>query len=182
MGHRLSKIYTKTGDDGTTGLSNGARVSKDDARIVAIGSVDELNSAVGMVLSCELKQDCKDMLTTVQHLLFNVGGELSLPGHSLIEEPHIETLENQIDNLNSGLEPLKDFILPGGSTAAANCHLARAICRRVERDLVALNRKEDVPIAIMKYINRLSDFLFVMARHINKLDSHPDVLWKIQKD
>lgn len=185
MGNRLTKIYTKTGDKGTTGLSNGARVSKDNIRIGAIGTIDELNSCIGLVLTCALDATTKELLTDVQHKLFNVGGELSLPGYALIEESHVTWLENQMDDMNSQLEPLKDFILPGGSKAAAYCHLARSICRRAERDLVLLNNndndQEKVPSALMQYINRLSDFLFVLARHINKQENHPDVLWDAKK-
>lgn len=177
MGNRLSKIYTKTGDKGTTGLSNGTRVPKDNIRISTIGSIDELNSTIGLVLSCPLDDDTRKLLTTVQHKLFNIGGELSLPGYTLIKEPHVHWLEHKLDELNANLSPLKEFILPGGSTAAAYCHVARSVCRRAERDLVSLKHQEDVPDTIMQYVNRLSDFLFVLARHINRQEEMPDVLW-----
>jgi cob(I)alamin adenosyltransferase len=177
MGNRLSKIYTKTGDKGTTGLSNGTRVAKDNARIAAIGAIDELNSTIGLLLTCPLESDASALLTNIQHNLFNVGGEISLPGYALIDESDVTELENQLDTLNQQLAPLKDFILPGGSQAAAFCHLARATCRRAERELVSLDKEEEVSSALMKYINRLSDFLFVLARHINKQKNHPDVLW-----
>lgn len=177
MGNRLSKIYTKTGDKGTTGLSNGSRVSKDNIRIIAIGTVDELNSAIGLVISCNTDQDSNELLTQIQHRLFNIGGELSLPGHAMVEQSDVTWLENHLDRLNENLEPLKEFILPGGSRAASYCHLARSICRRAERDLITLGHQEDVSPVIMQYLNRLSDLLFVLARHINKQENHPDVLW-----
>lgn len=177
MGNRLSKIYTKTGDKGTTGLSDGSRVAKDSIRIIAIGSVDELNSAIGIVVSCNTDKDGNDLLTEIQHKLFNIGGELSLPGHALVEDKDVTWLESQLDRLNENLQPLKDFILPGGSLAASYCHLARSICRRAERDLITLGHQEDVSPVIMQYLNRLSDLLFVLARHINKQENHPDVLW-----
>lgn len=182
MGNRLSKIYTRTGDKGTTGLSDGSRVAKDSIRINAIGSVDELNSVIGLVISGNADEDSNALLTEIQHKLFNVGGELSLPGHALIEEKDVTWLENQLDRLNENLEPLKDFILPGGTRAASYCHLARSICRRAERDLITLGHQEDVSPVIMQYLNRLSDLLFVLARHINKLENHPDVLWNPGKN
>lgn len=181
MGNRLSKIYTRTGDEGTTGLSNGSRVAKDNIRVCVIGTIDELNSTIGLVLSCPLDGSARTILTDIQHKLFNIGGELSLPGYALINEPNVTWLEEQLDKLNENLPPLKDFILPGGTTAAAYCHLARSVCRRAERELVALKNEEDVSDAIMKYVNRLSDFLFVLARYINKQEGHPDVLWDAGK-
>ncbi len=177
MGNRLSKIYTRTGDDGTTGLSDGSRVTKDNIRICAIGTVDELNSAIGLVQSCALDTSVKRLLTDIQHTLFNIGGELSLPGYALLAESDVTGLENELDKLNADLPPLKDFILPGGTVAASYCHLARSICRRAERELVMLQKAEEVAKPVMQYINRLSDFLFVLARHINKQENHPDVLW-----
>ncbi|WP_455375045.1 cob(I)yrinic acid a,c-diamide adenosyltransferase [Kaarinaea lacus] len=181
MGNRLSKIYTRTGDKGTTGLSDGSRVTKDNIRICTIGTVDELNSTIGLILSCPLDEPVKQLLTDVQHKLFNIGGELSLPGYALIDETNVTWLEDQLDALNANLAPLKDFILPGGTTAAAYCHLARSICRRAERELVSLKSGEDVSDPVLQYINRLSDFLFVLARHINKQENHPDVLWDASK-
>lgn len=177
MGNRLSKIYTRTGDKGTTGLSDGSRVAKDSIRIIAIGSVDELNSAIGIVVSCNHDKDSNNLLTEIQHKLFNIGGELSLPGHALVEDKDVTWLENQLDELNENLQPLKDFILPGGSLTASYCHLARSICRRAERDLITLGHQEDISPVILQYLNRLSDLLFVLARHINKQENHPDVLW-----
>lgn len=181
MGNRLSKIYTRTGDEGTTGLSNGSRVAKDNIRICVIGTIDELNSTIGLVLSCPLDDSIQKLLIDIQHKLFNIGGELSLPGYALIHDSNVSWLETELDKLNENLSPLKDFILPGGTTPAASCHLARSICRRAERELVSLKSEEDVPEAIMKYVNRLSDFLFVLARHINKQQNHPDVLWNASK-
>jgi len=177
MGFRLSKIYTRTGDNGSTGLSNGQRVSKSDMRIVVIGDVDELNIAIGIVLAGGLDNSSRDILTSVQHHLFNLGGALSMPGHSLLDQLHIQWLENQLDALNQPLGPLQDFILPGGSMEAAHCHLARTVCRRAERSLVALNEQESVPSVLLQYLNRLSDMLFVLARHINHQKGCPDILW-----
>jgi cob(I)alamin adenosyltransferase len=181
MGHRLSKIYTRTGDKGTTGLSNGSRVAKDSLRVHAMGDIDELNCTIGLILICELNNETKNILIDIQHKLFNIGGELSLPGHTLIDENHVTWLETQLDKLNKDIEPLKDFILPGGSQASAFCHLARSVCRRAERSLIALKNErssnESLSTPLVKYINRLSDFLFVLARYINKQECQPDVLW-----
>ncbi|WP_455365927.1 cob(I)yrinic acid a,c-diamide adenosyltransferase [Kaarinaea lacus] len=181
MGNRLSKIYTRTGDKGTTGLSDGSRVSKRHERIEAIGDVDELNSVIGTILTQELGSDVQEILTSIQHQLFNVGGELSLPGYELIKPAHITYLETQLDNLNKELPPLKDFILPGGILAAAFTHQARSVCRRAERSLVALQEQETVSENLLQYLNRLSDFLFVLARHINKQSGQPDILWQADK-
>jgi len=178
MGNRLSKIYTRTGDKGTTGLSDGSRVTKDHARIVAIGDTDELNSVIGIVLAQDLESNIRDTLTNIQHTLFNLGGELSLPGHQLMSQQHVTFLENQLDALNKNLEPLKDFILPGGTQTAASVHLARTVCRRAERSLITLHSKEPISEYILQYVNRLSDFLFVLARHVNKHSGHPDILWR----
>ena len=181
MGNRLTKIYTRTGDKGTTGLSDGNRVPKDHARIIAIGDVDELNSVIGIVLAQDLDTHTGEILTNVQHALFNVGGELSLPGHSLITQQHETYLEDQLDKLNEDLDPLKDFILPGGTQSAAYIHLARTVCRRAERNLISLHHNEPVSEYILQYVNRLSDFLFVLARHINKHSGQADVLWQPDK-
>jgi len=178
MGNRLSKIYTKTGDNGTTGLSDGSRVAKSHARIAAIGDVDELNSVLGIVLTQELDNDVQNILTNIQHHLFNFGGELSLPGYELIKQQHVIYIENQTDRLNKDLPPLKDFILPGGSPAASFTHQARSVCRRAERGLVMLQEKESVSEVMLQYLNRLSDFLFVLARHINKSAGQSDILWR----
>ena len=181
MGNRLSKIYTRTGDKGTTGLSDGSRVSKRHSRITAIGDVDELNSVIGIILTEELGDDIRDILTSIQHHLFNLGGELSLPGYDLIKQPHVTYIEKQLDTLNENLSPLKDFILPGGTLAAAFTHQARCVCRRAERSLVALQDQETVSEIAIQYLNRLSDFLFVLARHINKQSGQADVLWQSDK-
>ena len=178
MGYRLSKIYTRTGDDGTTGISDGSRIEKDSARITAIGSIDELNSLIGQICSEEIDQGSRDVLTEIQHRLFDMGGELSMPGHQLLQVDSTLWLEQQLDNMNDGLDPLEDFILPGGCKAAAVCHVARSVCRRAERDVVSLSRGADVSTAISGYLNRLSDLLFVMARHLNKASGQPDILWQ----
>jgi cob(I)alamin adenosyltransferase len=178
MAKRLSRIYTRTGDDGTTGLSDGSRVGKDAERVEAIGEVDELNSAIGLLLTESLPEAIFTALTTVQHELFDLGGELSVPGHSIVSDRYIARLEHELDELNSKLPPLVDFILPGGSRAAAAAHVARTVCRRAERRLVALNRVEAVSPLLLQYLNRLSDLLFVMCRAINSAAGHPDVLWQ----
>jgi cob(I)alamin adenosyltransferase len=182
MGHRLSKIYTRTGDDGTTGLGDGSRIEKDHPRMTAIGSVDELNSVIGMLIA-ELPSDdaLRQPLSAIQHNLFNLGGELSIPGYVMVKPEHITELENILDQLNEPLPPLKNFILPGGSRSAATCHLARAICRRAERDLVTLSRDHEINIDGRHYINRLSDFLFVLARVLARRDGGQEVLWRQPK-
>jgi cob(I)alamin adenosyltransferase len=184
MGNRLSKIATRTGDDGTTGLGDGRRVSKDDARIAAIGDVDELNSTLGVLLCEPLPTDVRDALTTIQHDLFDLGGELSIPGHSMIEESHLAQLDDWLAEYNRTLPPLAEFILPGGSRAAAVAHVARTVCRRAERSIVALGKidKAGVNEAPRRYVNRLSDLLFVLARVLNRADGQNDVLWKHQRD
>lgn len=182
MGHRLSKIYTRTGDSGTTGLSDGTRLDKDDPRVEAMGAVDETNNAIGLVLTETVPQPIRACLIDIQHNLFNVGGELSLPGYSLIADHHVTALEQELDRLNEQLEPLKDFILPGGSRAATYAHMARSICRRAERRLVTLHRTHGVSPQLMRYINRLSDFLFVLARFLNHSAGRPDVLWQQGRD
>lgn len=181
MGHRLSKIYTRTGDDGTTGLGDGSRVPKDDARVEAYGTVDELNSAVGLVLAArDLPEPIRSCLTAVQHELFDLGGELSIPGHRMLTADHVTTLERTLDELNETLPPLKEFILPSGGAATAACHLARAICRRAERRLWTLIRREAQQInpEAAKYLNRLSDLLFVIARVLVRHERGAEVLWR----
>ncbi len=181
MGNRLSKIYTRTGDDGTTGLGDGTRVGKDSARVSAYGSVDELNSALGVVLACDVPADVREVLTRVQHELFNLGGELCIPGMTLVHADEITRLENELDGFNEHLPALKDFILPGGGMAAAQCHLARTICRRAERDVVALSRAEAVRDEAMHYLHRLSDLLFVIARVLARASAHGEVLWQHER-
>ena len=178
MGHRLTRIYTRTGDDGTTGLASGSRVAKDSLRIEAIGAVDELNSALGAVLAEKIEDDVRACLTDVQHRLFDLGGELAVPGHVVMRDAHVTRLEQAIDAFNDPLPPLKDFILPGGTTAAALTHVARATCRRAERSVVALARAETVPPVLVRYLNRLSDLLFVAARRLNQAANVKDVLWE----
>lgn len=178
MGHRLSKIYTRTGDDGTTSLGDGTRVSKDSPRVEAYGTVDELNSLIGLLLTHAQSGRIKDCLTGVQHRLFDLGGELCLPGHIAIKADHVRELEQVLDDLNKDLAPLKDFILPGGSPAAAVCHVARAVCRRAERRIISLNKQEQISALIVQYLNRLSDLLFVIARTLNVQAGHQDVLWR----
>lgn len=179
MGHRLSKIYTRTGDDGTTGLGDGSRVAKDDARVEAYGAVDEANCAIGVVLSAaDLPADVRDVLTGVQHELFDLGGELCIPGHRAIEAGHVRALEQALDRFNEGLPPLKEFVLPGGGTGAAACHLARAICRRAERRAWTLARRETVAREPLQYLNRLSDLMFVIARVLARQGDGREVLWR----
>ena len=177
MGNRLSKIYTRTGDDGTTGLGDGSRINKDSPRVNAMGDVDELNSVIGMILTETLSDAIRKSLTQIQHDLFNIGGELSIPGYVLLKQARIDDLEEAIDRLNGELSPLKEFILPGGTKAAAYCHLARTVCRRAERELMQLLHSENVTETSRKYLNRLSDLLFVMCRIINKEAGVSDVLW-----
>jgi len=178
MGHRLSKLYTRTGDDGTSGLSGGTRVPKNHERMNAMGTVDELNSVIGLLI-CKLDDiELESMFTAIQHDLFNIGGEISMPGHSFIKEEKISGLEAKIDEFNESVEPLKDFILPGGSEAASICHMARSIARRAERDVITLHYAEPVCDTTRQYLNRLSDLLFVVARVINLRLGHEDILWK----
>jgi cob(I)alamin adenosyltransferase len=182
MPHRLTKIYTRTGDGGTTGLADRSRVAKDAPRIEAIGAVDELNSAIGLLLAEDLPDAERACLTGVQHDLFDLGGELSVPGHSIMSKAHVERLERELDRCNAGLPALRDFILPGGSRAAALAHVARAVCRRAERRLVTLSRKQRIAPDVLAYLNRLSDLLFVLARAFNRAARRPDVLWQQGKN
>ena len=178
MGHRLSKNTTRTGDAGETGLGDGARVAKDSARIAALGDIDELNSAIGLALAEDVPQDLKAALEAVQQDLLDLGGELSIPGHSLLKEGRVADLEAQLERWNADLPPLKEFILPGGSRAAAAAHLARTVCRRAERTVVALGRREPVSDVARRYLNRLSDLLFVAGRSLNRAAGGGDVQWK----
>jgi len=177
VGNRLSKIYTRTGDGGTTGLGDGSRIAKDSARVAAYGTVDEANSAIGLVLAADIQPDIADLLTKVQHQLFDLGGELCIPGHAAIHEADISALEVALDHFNDPLPPLKEFILPGGGEAAARCHLARTIVRRAERETVTLARHETVRAEAIGYLNRLSDLLFVLARVLARASGHGEVLW-----
>ena len=178
MGHRLSKIVTRTGDAGTTGLATGERVAKDAPRIEAIGAVDELNSTIGLLRAESLPPEVARCLDDIQHDLFDLGGELSIPGHSLLKEEQVENLERSVEEWNSKLSPLKEFILPGGSRAAAAAHLARTVCRRAERSVVALGRQEAVSDVARRYLNRLSDLLFVAGRSLNRAAGGGDVQWR----
>ena len=182
MAKRLTRIYTRTGDDGTTGLADGSRVPKDSARIDAIGDIDEVNSALGLVLAEDLPEALRGSLLEVQHDLLDMGGELSIPGHTIIDEGHLARLERELDRMNATLPALKDFVLPGGSRAAAAAHLARTICRRAERRLVALARDEAIAPPLLQYLNRLSDLLFVAARALNRHAGGDDVLWQQGKN
>jgi cob(I)alamin adenosyltransferase len=178
MGHRLSKIVTRTGDAGMTGLGDGTRIAKDSARIEAIGAVDELNSTLGLLATENLPVPIAASILGIQHDLFDLGGELSIPGHAAITEAHVERLEAAVERFNADLPPLKEFILPGGTRASSLAHIARTVCRRAERALVALSATDKVSDFARKYLNRLSDLLFVLARAINRAEGHADVLWR----
>ena len=179
MGNRLSKIYTRTGDDGSTGLGDGSRVAKDSLRVEAYGTVDETNSAIGVVLGMPaLPPQIRQCLTEVQHDLFDLGGELCIPGHIMIGAAHVARLEQELDGFNGALPPLKEFVLPGGGPAAAACHLARAVCRRAERRCWSLAAVESVAPEALKYLNRLSDLLFVLARVLARASEHGEVVWR----
>ena len=178
MGNRVTKVYTRTGDDGTTGLGDGKRVPKDSARVEAYGTVDELNSAIGVMLSCEgVPDDVRDLLTHIQHALFDLGGELCVPGMETIHESDVTGLEQSLDHYNADLPRLKEFILPGGGMAAAQCHVARTICRRAERRVVTLTHTEAVRPEVRHYLNRLSDLLFVLSRVLARATGHGEVMW-----
>lgn len=178
MGHRLSKITTRTGDKGETGLGDGTRVPKDHARVAALGEVDELNSALGVMLAEELPEALRAAFSEVQQDLLDLGGELSIPGHSLLKPERVVALEEHLESWNKKLAPLKEFILPGGSRAAAAAHLARTVCRRAERSVVALARNDKVSEAARQYLNRLSDLLFVAGRALNQAAGVGDVQWR----
>lgn len=182
MGHRLSKIYTRTGDDGTTGLGDGSRVPKTHGRIEAYGTVDEANSAIGMALAVPgLPEAIVGSLTQIQHELFDLGSELAVPGYRVMTDAHVETLEQTLDQLNENLPPLKEFILPGGGPATSACHLARAITRRAERCVWALPKEENVAPEVARYLNRLSDLLFVIARVLARHENGAEVLWRSKR-
>ena len=183
MGYRLSKIYTRTGDGGTTGLGDGSRVAKDSARIEAIGCVDELNSLIGLLIAQGVPTNAGEILTRVQHRLFDLGGELAIPGQQLVSGDAAMELEQEMDRLNEDLPPLQEFILPGGSLAAASCHHARSVCRRAERRLLQLSHRpgDSVGPGALKYLNRLSDLLFVLARTLARTDGGQEVYWSRSK-
>ena len=178
MAHRLSKIATRTGDGGETGLGDGSRLSKDSARVRALGDIDELSSAIGLVLAEDVPEAMREALAEVQQHLFDLGGEISIPGHALLTPEKVAHLDRHLEAWNASLAPLKEFILPGGSRAAAAAHLARTVCRRAERGLVALGRAEPVSESARQYLNRLSDLLFVAARALNRHAGRADVQWR----
>lgn len=178
MGNRLSKIYTRTGDDGTTGLGDGSRTVKDSLRVEAYGTVDEANSSIGMVLaSNDVPDDVRQCLTEIQHDLFELGGELCIPGHAAVQDAFVERLEAELDRLNAALPPLKDFVLPGGNEGAAACHVARTVVRRAERRVTTLHSSEPVRPEALRYLNRLSDLLFVIARTLARRGDSREVTW-----
>jgi cob(I)alamin adenosyltransferase len=178
MGHRLSKIVTRTGDAGTTGLGDGSRVAKDSARIAAIGEIDELNAALGLLLTEPLPEAIAECLAETQHDLFDLGGELSIPAHKAVTDAHVARLEDAVERFNADLGPLKEFILPGGVRAAGLAHVARTVCRRAERAIVHLGTVEAIGEPARRYVNRLSDLLFVVARALNRAAGQSDVLWR----
>jgi cob(I)alamin adenosyltransferase len=184
VGNRLSRIYTRTGDDGTTGLADGSRLAKDSPRVASMGDLDELNANLGVVLANPLPDAIRETLIDAQHALFDIGAELAMPGAGIIDEARVEALEAALDALNAGLPPLKEFILPGGGVGAGAAHVARAVCRRAERGLVALACDEPVnePVneASRRYVNRLSDYLFVAARILARAGSG-EVYWKHER-
>ena len=178
MGNRLSKIYTRTGDKGSTGLGDGSRVDKDSLRVEAYGTTDELNSVIGMILSeAQVTDPLRHWLFEIQHDLFDLGAELCVPGHSVLTDAFVARLEQHIDAMNSELPYLKEFILPGGNRAATTCHLARTVCRRAERLMVHLSHSEPVTPQAVRWINRLSDLLFAMSRAANHSSGVSDVPW-----
>lgn len=181
MGNRLSKIYTRTGDKGDTGLGDGTRTPKDALRVEAFGCVDELNSHIGLLLAqTAVPENIRSALVEIQHELFDLGGELCIPGHQAIQDAHVERLEQALDALNADLPALQEFILPGGNIAAATAHIARTVCRRAERRVVSLARDEIVNAPALAYLNRLSDLLFVIARVLARADGG-EVLWKHER-
>ena len=178
MGNRLSKIATRTGDDGTTGLGDGSRTDKHALRVQAMGDVDELNSQLGLLLCEDLPNTLRDELVTIQHDLFDLGGELSIPGFVMMNDGQIARLDALLEKYNATLPPLKEFILPGGSRAAAQSHICRTVCRRAERSIVALGREEKIHARLGQYVNRLSDLMFVLARVLNRHAGGSDVMWE----
>jgi cob(I)alamin adenosyltransferase len=182
MGNRLSKIYTRTGDEGTTGLGDGTRTAKDAPRVEAYGTVDEANSAIGLVLAGDaVPAAVRECLTEVQHDLFELGSELCIPGYSAVTQAFVDRLEHDLDGFNADLPRLKEFILPGGGRSAAACHLARTIVRRAERRVFTLSRSEDVRPEAIRYLNRLSDLLFVIARVLARSEHGKEVLWNRER-
>lgn len=181
MANRLTRIYTRTGDDGTTGLADGTRLPKDAARIEALGTVDELNAVIGRMLTHDLPGDVREVLDRVQHDLFEIGSELAVPGLQRLADVDVARLEGVLEHYNATLPPLKEFILPGGAPSAADAHVARTVCRRAERTLVGLGRDEATLDASRRYLNRLSDVLFVLSRVLNRAAGRADVYWQSAK-
>ena len=181
MGNRLSRIYTRTGDDGSTGLGDGSRTGKDSARVSAYGTVDEANSTIGLLLAVEMPDTIRNLLISIQHQLFDLGGELCIPGHAAIHDADVARLEQHLDAFNQDLPPLKEFILPGGGEAGARCHIARTVVRRAEREAVALARDEAVRPEAIRYLNRLSDLLFVLSRVLARASGHGEVVWNHER-
>ena len=182
MGHRLSKIYTRTGDKGETGLGDGSRIEKDHIRVEAFGTVDELNSIIGMILANDIPNDINECFNKIQHHLFDLGGELCIPGHIALDESYITYLESTLDTFNADLPNLKEFILPSGGKATSTCHLARSVCRRAERRVVTLAKDETISPFSISYLNRLSDLLFVTARVLARHENGSEVLWQPYQD
>jgi cob(I)alamin adenosyltransferase len=182
MSHRLTRIATRTGDNGTTGLADGSRTTKDAPRIEAMGAVDELNSTLGLLLTEPMPDDVRELLTDIQHDLFDLGGELAVPGHALLTAAQVARLDAGLERFNSTLSPLKEFVLPGGTRAAAIAHLARTACRRAERALVALSHDAALTEFALPFVNRLSDLLFVLARVLNRFGGREDVYWQQGKN
>ncbi|MFN3593700.1 MAG: cob(I)yrinic acid a,c-diamide adenosyltransferase [Thiobacillaceae bacterium] len=178
MGHRLSRIVTRTGDDGSTGLADGRRVPKYDARIEALGEVDELNSLLGLLLTEDLAEEVRTLLTEIQNDLFDLGAELALPDHPQVGETHVLRLDEAITRFNASLPPLKEFVLPGGTRAAALAHVCRSVCRRAERRLIRLGVESPLSPYLRQYLNRLSDLLFVLARALNRASGQPEPTWR----
>ena len=181
MGNRLSKISTRTGDDGSTGLGDGSRTGKDSARIHSLGEVDELNSFVGLLLCEEMPPDLREELVSIQHDLFDLGGELCIPGYEMIKDEHVARLDALVEKYNAELPMLKEFILPAGSRAASTAHVCRTVCRRAERNIVALGHAESIRPHPRMYVNRLSDLMFVLARVLNRFAGGSDVLWQHER-
>ena len=182
MGKRLTQIATRTGDDGTTGLADGSRVGKDHLRIAALGEVDELNSNIGLLATEDMPAEVRADLSDIQHDLFDLGGELSIPGYTMISEQQVARLDARLAHFNADLPRLEEFILPGGSRAAAIAHVCRTVCRRAERSLVTLGRQDKLNDAPRQYLNRLSDLLFVLARVLNRHAGGSDVQWQQRKN
>ena len=181
MGNRLSKISTRTGDDGTTGLGDGSRTAKDSLRIHALGDVDELNSFVGLLLCEDMPPETREKLVSIQHDLFDLGGELCIPGYQMIKDEHVARLDGLVEHYNAELPMLKEFILPAGSRGASLAHVCRTVCRRAERSIVALSSSDSINPQPRQYVNRLSDLMFVLARVLNRFAGGSDVLWQHER-